>query len=258
MASSIAWPPLEADLARPRTTRCRRSAAGRSPRSAASGRGAVGRGRAAAEGWAIAEAIAGRLWLRLAGRAIADRDGSEMTADGQPRDDVRLRRPFRQRGGAGRAAPGPQFAAAARLRPLCRAAVRHRLHRAARREPALLALPDAAQRRAPALSALSRARRCSRRARPTRRCRPTGCAGTRSPCPARPTDFVDGLVTMMANRDPADLEGVAVHIYRANRRHGGPLFLRRRRRAADHPRAGPARPPHRAGPDRDRRPARSP
>jgi homogentisate 1,2-dioxygenase len=30
-----------------------------------------------------------------------------------------------------------------------------------------------------------------------------------------PTDFVDGLVTMMANRDPADLEGVAVHIYRA-------------------------------------------
>jgi homogentisate 1,2-dioxygenase len=31
-----------------------------------------------------------------------------------------------------------------------------------------------------------------------------------------PTDFVDGLVTMMANRDPADLEGVAVHVYRAN------------------------------------------
>jgi homogentisate 1,2-dioxygenase len=30
-------------------------------------------------------------------------------------------------------------------------------------------------------------------------------------------DFVDGLVTMMTNRDPADLEGVAVHIYRANR-----------------------------------------
>jgi homogentisate 1,2-dioxygenase len=29
------------------------------------------------------------------------------------------------------------------------------------------------------------------------------------------TDFVDGLVTMMANRDPASLEGVAVHIYRA-------------------------------------------
>ena len=34
--------------------------------------------------------------------------------------------------------------------------------------------------------------------------------------PGAPADFVDGLVTMMANRDPADLEGVAVHIYRAS------------------------------------------
>ncbi|MEQ7874451.1 homogentisate 1,2-dioxygenase [Sphingomonas sp. ASV193] len=31
------------------------------------------------------------------------------------------------------------------------------------------------------------------------------------------TDFVDGLVTMMANRDPADLTGVAIHLYRADR-----------------------------------------
>ena len=30
-------------------------------------------------------------------------------------------------------------------------------------------------------------------------------------------DFVDGMVTMLANRDPADLEGVAVHVYRASR-----------------------------------------
>jgi len=37
------------------------------------------------------------------------------------------------------------------------------------------------------------------------------------PLPEEPTDFVDGLTTMVANRDPADLEGVAVHIYRANR-----------------------------------------
>ncbi len=28
-------------------------------------------------------------------------------------------------------------------------------------------------------------------------------------------DFVDGMVTMLANRDPSDLEGVAVHLYRA-------------------------------------------
>ena len=30
-------------------------------------------------------------------------------------------------------------------------------------------------------------------------------------------DFVDGLVTMLANRDPADLEGIAVHLYRADK-----------------------------------------
>jgi homogentisate 1,2-dioxygenase len=30
-------------------------------------------------------------------------------------------------------------------------------------------------------------------------------------------DFVDGLVTMLANRDPADLTGCAVHLYRAGR-----------------------------------------
>ena len=37
------------------------------------------------------------------------------------------------------------------------------------------------------------------------------------PMPDGATDFVDGLVTMVANRDPASLEGVAVHVYRANR-----------------------------------------
>ena len=35
--------------------------------------------------------------------------------------------------------------------------------------------------------------------------------------PAEPTDLVDGMVTMVANRDPADLEGVAVQVYRANK-----------------------------------------
>ena len=30
-------------------------------------------------------------------------------------------------------------------------------------------------------------------------------------------DFVDGMVTMLANRDPADLEGVAIHFFRATR-----------------------------------------
>src|SRR5688572_28533304 len=37
------------------------------------------------------------------------------------------------------------------------------------------------------------------------------------PIPDGATDWIDGLVSMVANRDPAHLEGVAVHIYRANR-----------------------------------------
>ncbi|MEO7277082.1 MAG: homogentisate 1,2-dioxygenase [Sphingomicrobium sp.] len=39
------------------------------------------------------------------------------------------------------------------------------------------------------------------------------------------TDFVDGLVTMLANRDPADLEGVAIHLYRATRSMERSLFV---------------------------------
>ena len=39
------------------------------------------------------------------------------------------------------------------------------------------------------------------------------------------TDFVDGMVTMLANRDPADLEGVAVHLYRATRSMKDRVFV---------------------------------
>src|SRR3954454_15604521 len=35
--------------------------------------------------------------------------------------------------------------------------------------------------------------------------------------PDEPVDLVDSLTTMAANRDPADLEGCAVHIYRATK-----------------------------------------
>src|SRR5215212_8599728 len=38
-------------------------------------------------------------------------------------------------------------------------------------------------------------------------------------------DFVDGMVTMLANRDPADLEGVAVHLYRASQSMRNRLFV---------------------------------
>jgi homogentisate 1,2-dioxygenase len=38
-------------------------------------------------------------------------------------------------------------------------------------------------------------------------------------------DFVDGMATMMANRDPADLSGVAVHLYRAEKSMDRRLFV---------------------------------
>ncbi len=38
---------------------------------------------------------------------------------------------------------------------------------------------------------------------------------TSDPVPG--TDLIDGMTTMLTNRDPADLEGVAIHLYAANR-----------------------------------------
>jgi homogentisate 1,2-dioxygenase len=38
-------------------------------------------------------------------------------------------------------------------------------------------------------------------------------------------DFVDGLVTMLVNRDPAELTGVTVHLYRATRSMTGRVFI---------------------------------
>ena len=37
------------------------------------------------------------------------------------------------------------------------------------------------------------------------------------PLPDAPTDFVDGLVTMAGNGDPASMSGCAIHVYTANR-----------------------------------------
>jgi homogentisate 1,2-dioxygenase len=37
------------------------------------------------------------------------------------------------------------------------------------------------------------------------------------PVPSKPTDFVDGLVTLAGSGDPASQSGLAVHVYRANR-----------------------------------------
>ena len=78
---------------------------------------------------------------RRALRHYSDRPATEVTASYGPcrRTDThraalpeRLRQPLRHRGAAGRAAGGPQLAAALRLRAVRRAVLRHRLHRAAR------------------------------------------------------------------------------------------------------------------------------
>ncbi|WP_343525083.1 homogentisate 1,2-dioxygenase [Sphingomonas sp.] len=37
-----------------------------------------------------------------------------------------------------------------------------------------------------------------------------------APMPPPGTDWIDGMTTMLANRDPADLEGVAIHVYACN------------------------------------------
>ena len=47
------------------------------------------------------------------------------------------------------------------------------------------------------------------------------------------TDFVDGLITIAGNGDPAAQTGVAIHIYAANRSMDGPLLLYRGWRVAD-------------------------
>jgi homogentisate 1,2-dioxygenase len=45
------------------------------------------------------------------------------------------------------------------------------------------------------------------------------------PGPAEPVDLIDGMTTMLANRDPADLEGVAVHVYAANEDMDARVFM---------------------------------
>ena len=112
---------------------------------------------------------------------------------------------------------GPELAAAGPARPLRGAAQRDRVHPAARGEPADLGVPDHAVGRAPEVLARRRTGRSaappSTRSRPTR----TGSAGTRSPCRRRDTDFIDGLYTVAGNGDIRTRNGMAAHIYAANR-----------------------------------------
>ena len=94
-----------------------------------------------------------------------------------------------------------ELAAARALWPVCRAALRHRLHRAARRQPPLLAVSDPARGGARPFRAHRRRRASSAAFDEVRRRRPTSCAGTRCRSRPTPTDFVEGLVTMAGNGD---------------------------------------------------------
>ena len=118
---------------------------------------------------------------------------------------------------AGRAAARAERAARAAARPLHRAAVRHGVHRAARREPPFLAVPYSARRRCTRRSAGSTTGCCAPPPAPRPSRRRTGCAGARCRFRTSPTDFVDGLVTLGSNGDAAARAGIGIHLYRATR-----------------------------------------
>ena len=87
----------------------------------------------------------------------------------------------------------------------------------ARREPALLALPSAPERRASALPRLMKAPRTSRRRSLHDPLPPNRLRWDPLPLGDEPADLIDGMATMVANGGPEALSGCAVHIYRATR-----------------------------------------
>ena len=129
-----------------------------------------------------------------------------------------LRQRLRDRGAARRAADRPQLAAEVRLRPLCRAAERLAVHRAAHDQRALLALPHPADRgalgpvRARPTSACGAPRRATRST-----CRSRRCAGARSPIPAEPLSFVEGVRTITTAGDAGTQAGMGAHVYLVTR-----------------------------------------
>ena len=96
---------------------------------------------------------------------------------------------------------GAQLAAALRLRAVRRAVLRHRLHRAAPRQPPQLAVPHPAGRGARQLPR-GRRRRASAAASTRSRPSPNRLRWDPLPLPRAPTDFVDGLVTLAGNGSP--------------------------------------------------------
>ena len=134
-----------------------------------------------------------------------------------------------------------------------------RLHRAARREPAHLALPAPAVGRAPAPTSRSQ-QRCAGRPASTRgvagAARPAALASARR-CRDEPLDFIDGLRTIAVNGDADAQTGIAAHVVLRQPLDGAARFVERRRRDAARAAAGRARHHHRARRARGRAAARS-
>ena len=165
----------------------------------------------------------------------------------------RLRQPFRKRSRRGRAAERAQQPAAPGIRPLCRASLGLRLHRAAARQPAKLAVPDAADRRPPRRSKPIPDAPLVRSARGQR----AACSQPPALGPARPT-FPKAPTSSTAwspcftRAQPEALEGCAMHLYRASRSMERRVFANADGELLIIPQQGALSDPHRAWRDRCR------
>ena len=139
----------------------------------------------------------------------------DMRRTTRPPLPIRLRQRIRHRGAAGRVAGRTQFAAARALRPVCGTAFGLGVHGAAgsnrrswtyRIRPAAMHLPFARIDNGRIVGRFGDV--------PTP---PNQLRWDPLPIPTAPTDFVDGLVTMAGNGDPAAMSGCGIHVYAANR-----------------------------------------
>ena len=113
------------------------------------------------------------------------------------------------------------------------------LHGAAHHQRALLALPHPPDGDALGRVPAGRCRPVAHRARRTRSsCRSRRCAGTRSPIPAEPLSFVEGMRTITTAGDAGAQAGMGAHRLPRHPLDGGRVLLQRRRRDAVRAAAG--------------------
>ena len=165
--------------------------------------------------------------------------------DGENGVSVRIWQRVRDGSRSGRAAAGPERAAEASARALHRAVQRHAFYRSARRESPHMDVPHPPVGDAPALrrDPLGLVRSGPFNETPTT---PNQLRWDPLPMPEKETDFLDGMVTLGGNGDPAMQAGVAIHLYARKRLDAGPFLCQCRWRDADRAADGRAALPHRA------------